>query len=98
MKTINRSDYYKQFAMVSVNHMIMSDTSKCYECKDKLQEFSVFVGNDQRLSTLFGSCCSECLSIMVNKAIKDGQETAEKMIKRAEEKLKLEKDVEKYNL
>lgn len=87
MKEIDKSLYYKKFAMVSVNNMIMSTGAKCYECKDNVQEFSVFVGDDQRLSTLFNSCCSNCLPIVVKKAIDNGRKTSEEQIKRAEERL-----------
>lgn len=76
----------------------MSDTSKCNNCKDKLQNFSVFIGEGQRLSTLYSCCCSDCLSIVVDKAIKIGMKDYEKAISLAEERIKLENDVEKYNL
>ena len=95
---VNRSEYYKKFAMVSVNNMIMSDTAKCYECKTNLQEFSVFIGESQRLSTLYDSCCSECLPLVVKRAIKKGIEDAEKAIKREEERIRFNNDVNKYNL
>lgn len=87
MKTIDKSEYYKKFAQVSVNSMIMATGAKCYECKDKLQEFTVFIGEGQRLSTLYTSCCSDCLSTVVKKAITEGHKTAEEQIKRAEERL-----------
>jgi len=87
MKTINKDDYYKQFTQVSVNGMVMSNTSKCHECDDKLQSFTVFVGAGQRMSTMYSSCCDDCLSIVVKKAIKDGRKTAEEQISRAEQKL-----------
>jgi len=87
MKTINKDDYYKQFAQVSVNGMIMSNTSKCYECDEELQTFTVFLGQGQRMSTMYSSCCDNCLPIVVKKAIKDGRKTAEEQISRAEHKL-----------
>ena len=87
MKEINKNEYYKIFATVSVNSMIMSTGSKCYECEKNVQEFSVFVGEGQRLSTLFNSCCSNCLSTVVKKAIDNGRKTAEEQIKRAEDRL-----------
>jgi hypothetical protein len=87
MKEIDKSEYYKKFAQVSVNSMIMATGAKCYECKDNLQEFSIFVGEGQRLSTLYTSCCSKCLPIVVKKAIDEGRKTADEQIKRAEERL-----------
>ncbi len=87
MKEIDKNQYYKTFAQVSVNSMIMSTGAKCYECKDNLQEFSIFIGEGQRLSTLYTSCCSNCLPIVVKKAIDEGRKTAEEQIKRAEERL-----------
>lgn len=87
METIDKNLYYKKFAQVTVNGMIMSNTSKCNECEDSLQEFTVFVGEDQRLSTMFSSCCGNCLPIVVKKAIIDGRKTAEDQITRAEQRL-----------
>jgi len=87
MKEINRELYYKKLAHVSVNNMIMSNTSKCYKCKDKLQKFTVFVGEGQRLSTMYSSCCDDCLSIVVQEAIEEGKKYAEKAIKEAEHRL-----------
>jgi hypothetical protein len=87
MKEIDKNEYYKKFAQVSVNSMIMASGAKCYECKDNLQEFSIFVGEGQRLSTLYTSCCSNCLPMTVKKAIEDGRKTADEQIKRAEERL-----------
>jgi hypothetical protein len=95
---INRNEYYKKFAMVSVNQMVMSDTAKCYVCKTNLQEFTVFLGESQRLSTLYDSCCSKCLPEVIKKANKEGIEEAEKQIKAAEEKAEMIRDAEKYNL
>lgn len=87
MKQINKDDYYKKFAQVSVNSMIMSNTSKCYECDDKLQEFTVFLGEGQRLSTMYDSCCSECLPLVVKDAIDEGRKVAAEQISRAEQRL-----------
>ena len=84
---IDKNEYYKKLALVSVNQMIMSTGAKCNHCKKKLQEFSIFVGEGQKLSTLFSSCCSKCLPIVVKEAIEDGKKTAEEQIKRAEERL-----------
>ena len=98
MSKIDKNELYKKFAQVSVNNMIMSETSKCNCCKNKLQEFSVFIGEGQRLSTLYSSCCSDCLPIVVNEAIKIGKKDYQDAIKREEERIKLETDVEKYNL
>ena len=85
MKEIDKNDYYKMFAQVSVNQMIMYTGAKC-KCGE-LQEFSIFVGEGQKLSTLFSSCCSKCLPIIVKDAIEDGRKTAEEQIKRAEDRL-----------
>lgn len=87
MKPIDKNLYYKQFAQVSVNSMIMSNTSKCNECDNSLQEFTVFLGEGQRMSTMFSSCCGKCLPIVVKKAIVDGRKTAEDQITRAEQRL-----------
>ena len=87
MKEIDKNQYYKIFAQVSVNNMIMSTGAKCYECLDNIQEFSIFVGEGQKLSTLFNSCCGNCLPIVVKKAIDNGRKTADEQIKRAEERL-----------
>jgi hypothetical protein len=87
MKEVDRNEYYKKFAQVSVNSMIMSTGAICYECEKDVQEFSVFVGEGQKMSTLFNSCCSKCLPIVVKKAIADGKKDAEEQIKRAEARL-----------
>jgi hypothetical protein len=76
--------YYQKFAQVSVNQSIWSNTSKCNKCNTNLQEFSVFVGEGQRLSTMYSTCCSKCLPIVIKEAIKEGREDAEKAIKNAE--------------
>ena len=86
MKEIDKNQYYKQFAQVSVNSLVFSNTAKCSLC-DNLQEFSVFIGDGQRLSTLYSSCCGICLPIVVKSAIKIGIETSENQIKKAEERL-----------
>ena len=82
---IDKNQYYKMFAQVSINQMIMYTGAKC-KCGE-LQEFSIFVGEGQKLSTLFSSCCSKCLPIVVKEAIEDGRKTSEEQIKRAEERL-----------
>lgn len=84
---INKQDYYKKFATVSVNNMVMSTGAKCCKCKENVQEFTIFIGDAQKLSTLYTSCCSKCLPIVVKEAIKEGMEDAEKYIKIAEDKL-----------
>ena len=84
---LNKNDYYKKLATVSVNGMVMSNTAKCCKCKTNLQEFTIFIGDEQRLSTLYTSCCSECLPSEIKNAIKIGKDDAENAIKRAEEKL-----------
>lgn len=84
---LNKNEYYNKFALVSVNQMVMSHTSKCNNCNEKLQEFSVFVGEGQRLSTLFSSCCSECLPTVVKNAIAEGMKDYEEQVKREEERL-----------
>ena len=94
MKAIDRNKYYKKFAQVSVNNRIISNTSKCNSCKDKLQKFTVFIGEEQRLSTLYCCCCNDCLPIVVNEAIKEGISDAENQIKRAEERTY--KEAEQY--
>lgn len=84
MSNIDRNMYYQKFAQVSVNQSIWSNTSKCNKCNTNLQEFSVFVGEGQRLSTIYSTCCSKCLPIVIKDAIKEGREDAEKAIKNAE--------------
>lgn len=85
MKEIDKNEYYRKFAQVSVNQMIMSTGAKC-KC-GKLQEFTVFLGEGQKLSTLFSCCCSKCLTIVIKEAIKDGIKTSEEQIKRDEDRL-----------
>ena len=87
MSKIDRNLYYKQFAHVSVNDMVMSHTSKCNKCESKFHEFTVFLGEGQRLSTMYSSCCSDCLPIVVKEAIDEGRKTAEEQIARAEQRL-----------
>lgn len=86
MTEINRNDYYKRFAQVTINQMVWSTTSKCCNC-DSFQDFSIFVGEGQRLSTLHKSCCSKCLADVVKEAIQSGKDDAEKAIKNAENRL-----------
>jgi hypothetical protein len=95
--SVDKRAYYEKFAHVSVNGSIWSEDAKCHKCKTNKQEFSVFLGEGQRLSTLYSTCCSECLPSIIKKAIEEGKEDAEKAIKNAEEREFL-KDVEKYNL
>lgn len=83
---VDKREYYQKFAHVSVNNSIWSNTSKCQKCKTKNQEFSVFLGEGQRLSTLYSTCCSECLPLVINEAIKEGVKDAEDQIKRAEQR------------
>jgi hypothetical protein len=85
MNEINRNDYYKRFAQVSVNQLVWSATSKCCNC-DNLQEFSVFIGDGQRLSSIHKSCCSKCLADVVKEAIQIGKDDVEKAIKNAEDR------------
>lgn len=87
MSKIDRNLYYKQFAHVSVNDMVMYNGAKCNKCSDKIQEFTVFVGEGQRLSTMYSSCCSECLPLVIKEAIVEGRKTAEEQIARAEQRL-----------
>jgi len=87
LNQINKKDYYKKLATVSVNEMVMSNTAKCCNCNKNLQEFSIFIGDEQRLSTLYTSCCSKCLPLEIKKAIKIGREDAENAIKSAEDRL-----------
>lgn len=84
MSNIDRNIYYQKFAQVSINQSIWSNTSKCNKCNTNLQEFSVFIGEGQRLSTIYSTCCSECLPIVIKEAIKEGKKDAEKAIKNAE--------------
>ena len=81
---VDRNLYYQKFAQVSVNQSIWSSTSKCNKCNTNLQEFSVFVGEGQRLSTMYSTCCSKCLPDVIKDAIKEGKNDAEKAIKSAE--------------
>ena len=81
---VDRNLYYQKFAQVSVNQSIWSSTSKCNKCNTNLQEFSVFVGEGQRLSTMYSTCCSKCLPDVIKDAIKEGRNDAEKAIKSAE--------------
>lgn len=87
MKAIDKNLYYKEFAQVSVNEMIMFHGAKCNKCNIDNQEFTVFVGNGQKMSTMFSCCCSKCLPLVVKDAIIDDRKTAEDQIKRAEERL-----------
>ena len=83
---VDKNLYYKKFAQVSVNDMIMSNTGECYKCKVNKQEFSVFIGEYQKLSSLYCCCCVDCLSTIIKKAIVIGRKDAEKQIKRDEDK------------
>lgn len=87
MKTINKDDYYKQFAVVSVNDMIWATGAKCQKCKDKVQEFTVFVGNGQKMSTMYSSCCPDCLPTVIKEAIDYGRKQANEQYKAAEQRL-----------
>lgn len=87
MKPIDRNQYYKKFATVIVNDVPWDSTSVCNTCKTNLQEFSVFLGDESRLSTLYASCCSSCLSTIVKKASERGRKDAEVQIKNAENRL-----------
>lgn len=98
MKTTDKNDLYRKLAQVSVNTMIMAEGAKCCECKNKVQEFSIFIGEGQRLSTLYTSCCKDCLPLAILEATKIGMKDYEEAVKKAEERIKLENDVEKYNL
>lgn len=83
---LNEREYYQKFAQVSVNDSIWSNTSKCEKCNTNLQEFTVFIGEGQRLSTMYSTCCSECLPDVITEAIKVGREDAKKAFKSAEKR------------
>jgi len=87
MKPIDRNQYYKKFATVIVNDSPWNSTSVCSTCKTNFQEFSIFLGDETRLSTLYSSCCESCLSTVVKKASESGKKTAEQQIKNAEDRL-----------
>jgi len=87
MKPIDRNQYYKRLDTVIVNDTPWDSTSVCSTCKTNPQEFSIFLGDETRLSTLYSSCCSSCLSIVVKKASEKGRKDAETQIKRAEQQL-----------
>jgi len=84
---IDKRAIYAKFAQVSVNGLVMTHTSKCDHCNTNLQEFSVFVGEGQRLSTLYKSCCSSCLPSVIKDAIDEGRKDAENAVKSAEQRL-----------
>lgn len=86
MSNIDKRAYYEKFAHVSVNDTVWSHTSKCCKCKTNNQEFSVFLGEGQRLSTMYSTVCSTCLPIVVQEAINTGRKDAEEQIKRAEQR------------
>lgn len=87
MKPIDRNQYYKRLATVIVNDTPWDGTSVCSTCKTNLQEFSIFLGDETRLSTLYSSCCGSCLSTVVKKASEKGRKDAEVQIKNAENQL-----------
>jgi 2-methylaconitate cis-trans-isomerase PrpF len=91
MTSSEKNNLYKKFGQVSVNTMIISEGAKCCECKDKVQEFSIFIGEGQRLSTLHTSCCRDCLPLVILEATKIG-------MKDYEEAVSVRENVKKYNL
>lgn len=86
MSNIDKRAYYEKFAHVSVNDTVWSHTSKCCKCKTNNQEFSVFLGEGQRLSTMFSTVCSQCLPETIKEALEQGRKDAEEQIKRAEQR------------
>lgn len=86
MLKIDKNEYYKKFATVSVCIGKWSDTSICKTCNTNESEFMVFIGEGQRLSTLYKTCCSDCLSEVIKEATLEGKKDAEKMIKNAEQR------------
>ena len=91
MKSIDKKIYYKKFATVIVNDepwdKPWDSTLVCVNCNTNLQEFSIFLGDEIRLSTLYSSCCGSCLSTIVKKASEKGRKYAEVEIKNAENQL-----------
>lgn len=75
---------YLQY-MVIVQRVSFSDRSKCEirNCKKKPM-YLVFLGSSPRLSTLFASCCRNHLSVICDRATKEGLQTIEEIVKRIE--------------
>jgi len=76
MNKPDRNQYYKLYSTVIVCNSVGS--SLCNKCKKNNQEFSVFLGSDTKLSTLFGYYCSDCLPLLVKEANIKGQYNFEK--------------------
>lgn len=76
MKKPDKNEYYKLFSHVIVGY---SGTSSilCNNCKTHKQEFSVFLGDDTRMSTLWSYCCEECLKDVVKEANEKGRQNVE---------------------
>lgn len=65
---------FTQSNRVIMTHLRVSDKSKCQKkgCK-KDDKYTLFVGSDTRLSTMFASCCDKHLSDFTDKAIAEAK-------------------------
>jgi hypothetical protein len=75
MNKPDKDQYYKIYSTVIIGFSVNS-SSLCKICKKNIQDFSVFLGTEKRLSTLWGSCCGSCLPLLVKEAYNKGEEQA----------------------
>ena len=81
MKKPDKNDYYKIYSNVIVGYS-GSSSSLCKRCKTNYEEFSVFLGNETRMSTLWGYCCGNCLQHLVKEANERGKSNVETIYNR----------------
>lgn len=69
--------YYK----VLINKMIWSDDAKCQikRCK-RHQKYSLFIGESERLSTIYMTCCDKHLPYAAEKTLEERKRLYEKAI------------------
>lgn len=78
---------YWKLNQILVQKQKISEDSKCpvRRCK-KHQEYTIFVGNDCRLSTLYETSCKKHLSLQVDKSINYRNKYVTEQIEKAKER------------
>lgn len=76
MNKPDKNNYYKLFSNVIVGYSSGGSTL-CKRCHKDYEEFAVYLGDDRRMSTMWGYCCSKCLPLLVKDANDRGNENVE---------------------
>ncbi len=72
MNKPDKSIYYKLYSNVIVSYS--HSNVICNRCQKNNKEFSVYLGDDKRLSTIWCICCGDCLPSVIKEANDKGQQ------------------------